>query len=160
MAEVGLSFFQVGQGLEVDVCIFEGVFQLRVARIVRRHRQRSSVSEYHGSRELRVRVDLTIDTVSNSKIGAGTAERNIFTALQGNTPRHRCNKDGTVDTLSDLQAVHICSNVDVGVLTTYYPYVSARGCISHILDSHALIEECYVFWLVKLALLACEVPTL
>lgn len=137
----------------VESRISEGVLEFRVARIVRGQHQRSRVSKDHRRAQLRVRVDLTVNAVSNAQVLGSHSDCDVFTLVNSATASGSGDKDRAVGAFTDLDTVDIGADVEVGVFAAHDAHVATRCHVRHVPHCHALVQERDVLWLVGVLLL-------
>ena len=111
--------------------------------------ERPSVTKDDRWTQLRVRINLAIDTVTNAKVLRCHCHCHILTLLESADACSCGHEDDTVDTFADLDAINVRTNVEVGVFAADDPDVAPRSHIRHISHCHTLVQEGDILRLVR-----------
>ena len=101
---------------------------------------------------------MAIDAVADAQVLRGNRHSNILALVQGALAGYSCHKDCAVDALANVDAVHVGSDVQIGVFATDDANIPARGHVSHVSDCHTLVQKGDVLGLVSVLLLRSEKP--
>ena len=109
------SLIHASSRFPINSGLFQGVLQLWIPSIVGCKGERPRITIDHWWTQLCIRIDLAINTVSNSQVATSTANGHVLAFIDCNDSTDSCHEDSTISALLDLQTVYTRSNVHVRI---------------------------------------------